>query len=202
MNTMWSVLRKELLDSWRDKRTWRAMILFPLIFTALLFVGLPALEKVQTAQLNRSLPVVGYIPTATKDEAVVFLRQSRRVLLYPVSGSQARNALLSEKVQVVVEPLSGFSRNVRAGGTGKISLLYDQASQSYSLAESMVVNLFSVYGQNVTVERLAAKGLPTTLAHPLELIAVDVSTLAQQGAVGLAEVLPYLLGIWAVAGGM
>jgi len=202
VNTMWIVLRKELLDSWRDKRTWRSMILFPILFSLLIFVGVPAMEKAQIAHLQKIIPVIAYTTSAGTNPVIHYLQATHQVHLQPESARTARADLLAKKVQAVLQPSRKFNADLQAGGTAKITILYNQVSDTSTLAATTLENLITGYSQRIAIERLAAKDLSPALAHPVQVLVNDISTAVQQGAAGLGTSLPLLLAVWSVSGGL
>lgn len=192
-----AILRKELLDTFRDRRTGMVTLLSAIaagpIFLLLIF-NLIASQAERARELQ--LPVVGaeYAPAV-----VAFLeRQQVTVSTAPPDyDAQIRRGDLD--VVLVID--ERFGTDVAQGKPGIVRLVFDRsrdrARSSIDHAEALLRGYNRLWGE----QRLMLRGVTSSVANPLRIEASDLATPQQSGALVLFLVAYY--GLFAsVMGGM
>jgi sodium transport system permease protein len=192
-----AILRKELLDTLRDRRTGTVTLLSAIlagpIFLLLIF-NLMASQAEHAREMT--LPVMGaeYAPAV-----VAFLqRQQVGVTKAPADyDAQIRRGDLD--VVLVIDP--SFGKDVEQGKPGTVQLVFDRsrdrARPSIDQAESLLRGYNRLWGD----QRLMLRGVTTSVANPLLIETADLATPQQSGALVLFLVAYY--GLFAsVMGGM
>ena len=192
-----AILRKELLDMFRDRRTGvvtlMSSILAGPIFLLLVF-NLMANQAERARTLT--LPVQG----AQHAPAVVaFLeRQQVKITQAPADyEAQIRRGDLD--VVLIVD--DAFATDVAQGKPGIVRLVFDRSREraraSIDQAETLLRGYERLWGE----QRLMLRGVASTLANPLRIETSDLATPQQSGALVLFLVAYY--GLFAsVMGGM
>jgi len=200
MSAWWTVMRKELLDAFRDRRmVMVAFVLMPLA-VPLLLAGLGSVgTKSQTEKLEKTLelPVIG---AEQAPNLVAWLGTNDVRVIAPPADPDAAVRQQDHEVVLRIDPQ--FGEDWRAGRPAAIELIYDSSRPMQSGATiSRVRALLGGYSQQVGTLRLIARGIHPAVAQPLRIGDRDVATpdsrfdLAQQ-------MLPYLLLLLAFIGGM
>jgi sodium transport system permease protein len=197
LSRMLTVLRKELLDLFRDRRTGMVTLLSSIaagpIFLLLIF-NLIASQSDRARELK--LPIAGaeYAPAL-----VAFLeRQQVTVTTAPADY----DALIRQgDLDVVLIVDEHFAVDVERGKPGTIRLVFDRsrdrARASIDQAESLLRGYNRLWGE----QRLMLRGLTSSVANPLRVETADLATPQQSGALVLFLVAYY--GLFAsVMGGM
>lgn len=192
-----AILRKELLDTLRDRRTGTVTLLSAIlagpIFLLLIF-NLMASQAEHAREMT--LPVIGaeYAPAV-----VAFLqRQQVSVTKAPADyDTQIRRGDLD--VVLVID--ASFGKDVEQGKPGTVQLVFDRsrdrARPSIDQAESLLRGYNRLWGD----QRLMLRGVTTSVANPLLIETADLATPQQSGALVLFLVAYY--GLFAsVMGGM
>jgi sodium transport system permease protein len=192
-----AILRKELLDTLRDRRTGTVTLLSAIlagpIFLLLIF-NLMASQAEHAREMT--LPVMGaeYAPAV-----VAFLqRQQVSVTKAPADyDAQIRRGDLD--VVLVID--TSFAKDVEQGKPGTVQLVFDRsrdrARPSIDQAESLLRGYNRLWGD----QRLMLRGVTTSVANPLLIETADLATPQQSGALVLFLVAYY--GLFAsVMGGM
>lgn len=192
-----AILRKELLDTFRDRRTGMVTLLSAIcagpIFLLLIF-NLIASQAERARDLK--LPVVGaiYAPAV-----IGYLeRQQVTVIEAPIDyDAQIRRGDLD--VVLVID--DQFAADVAQGKPGSVRLVFDRsrdrARASIEQAESLLRGYNRLWGE----QRLMLRGVASTVANPLRIESSDLATPQQSGALVLFLVAYY--GLFAsVMGGM
>jgi len=200
VSAWWVVLRKELLDAFRDRRmVVVALVVMPLA-VPLILAGMSALgtqRQVEKLESTLELPVIG----AEHAPNLVAWLGTRDVRV--VAGPEdADGAVRRQEHDVVLRIDARFAEDWRAGRPAGLELVFDSSRPLQSGATvARLRSLLSAYDRQVGTLRLIARGIHPAVAQPLQVGERDVATpgtrfdLAQQ-------MLPYLLLLLAFVGGM
>ena len=200
MSAWWTVMRKELLDAFRDRRmVMVAFVLMPLA-VPLLLAGLGSVgTKRQAEKLEKTLelPVIG---AEQAPNLVAWLGTNDVRVIAPPADPDAAVRQQDHEVVLRIDPQ--FGEDWRAGRPAAIELIYDSSRPMQSGATiSRVRALLSGDSQQVGTLRLIARGIHPAVAQPLRIGDRDVAT--PESRFDLAQqMLPYLLLLLAFIGGM
>lgn len=197
MNRALIVARKEVTETLRDRRAMLMTIataaLAGPIFLALIFNMIASQgERARTLRL----PVGGaqYAPAL-----VAFLeREGVRIQPLP-ADAEARIRAGELDVALVVDP--AYDDQVADGKPAKVSLIYDRSRDRARASIDQAESLLRAYNRQWGAQRLMLRGVVPEVAQPLDIVAVDLATPQQSGALVLFLVAYYGL-FAAVMGGM
>ena len=200
MSAWWTVMRKELLDAFRDRRmVMVAFVLMPLA-VPLLLAGLGSVgtkRQVEKLEKTLELPVIG---AEQAPNLVAWLGTNDVRVIAPPADPDAAVRQQDHEVVLRIDPQ--FGEDWRAGRPAAIELIYDSSRPMQSGATiSRVRALLGGYSQQVGTLRLIARGIHPAVAQPLRIGDRDVAT--PESRFDLAQqMLPYLLLLLAFIGGM
>jgi sodium transport system permease protein len=195
---IWTIIRKETTDNFRDRRS---------IFNALLSVSMnPILYIVLFGFMNRAfsdqatqtlqLPVVG---AENAPNLVAFLDQQNVDILPAPADPEA--ALLSGDVDVVLVIEETFSEAFAEGEPAPVQVMRDESNDGASVLVNRTEQLLRQYSQRTASLRLLARGISPMLVQPLEIQAVDVSPESRGSAGTVLNLLPVIMFTAAFLGG-
>jgi sodium transport system permease protein len=200
MSAWWIVMRKELLDAFRDRRmVMVAFVVMPLA-VPLLLAGLGSVgtkRQVEKLEKTLELPVIG---AEQAPNLVAWLGTNDVRVIAPPADPDAAVRQQDHEVVLRIDPQ--FGEDWRAGRPAAIELIYDSSRPMQSGATiSRVRALLGGYSQQVGTLRLIARGIHPAVAQPLRIGDRDVAT--PESRFDLAQqMLPYLLLLLAFIGGM
>jgi sodium transport system permease protein len=200
MSAWWTVMRKELLDAFRDRRTVVvAFVVMPLA-VPLLLAGLSSIgtkRQVEKLEKTLELPVVG---AEHAPNLVAWLGTNDVRVIAPPADPDAAVRQQDHEVVLRIDPQ--FGADWRAGRPAAIELVYDSSRPMQSGATiSRMRALLGGYSQQVGTLRLISRGIHPAVAQPLRIGDRDVAT--PESRFDLAQqMLPYLLLLLAFIGGM
>jgi len=192
------VLRKELLDSLRERRAMAMALLFPLLGPAVLAMTLWVVGRTSHGTVERplALPVAG---AEHAPELVAFLRGAGvEVTAAPADPERAVRA--GERDVVLVIP-PRFGERLRAARPAPVRLVLDGSRQSAQRAISRARALLDGYGRQLGMQRLLVRGVHPGLAQAILVEETDLSTPESRAALVLS-VLPYFVILSVFVGGM
>jgi sodium transport system permease protein len=192
-----AILRKELTDTLRDRRTGMVTLLSAIlagpIFLLLIF-NLIASQAERARDLK--LPIVGaeYAPALV---AVLERQQVGVTKAPPDYDAQVRNGDLD--VVLVVD--ERFAADVAQGKPGSVRLVFDRSRDRARASIDQAEALLRGYNRTWGEQRLILRGVTSSVANPLRIETSDLATPQQSGALVLFLVAYY--GLFAsVMGGM
>lgn len=198
-SAMWAVIRKELRDISRDRRTLAiALLLGPLLYP-LLMLGMGALaENRARTQLDTELrvPVRGaeYAPNLIK-----FLATQNIVAIPAPADLDA--AIQSQDHDVALIIAKDYAENWKQGQPALVEIVQDSTRRDAEIPSRRVRAALEGYSRQVGVLRLLARGIAATVAQPVNVGDRDVATPEAKRGLVLSALLPYLLIMTSFIGG-
>lgn len=196
-----SVWFKELVDTVRDKRTLYVMVLLPLVLMPLIFVAGPVLMTRQQEALQESLPYALFVG-GSEAEALAAVMGEAGVLETTVATefdpTEAEASVREREYDVVV-----YVGQSEGEAPVALEVIYESRRGGSSHALQRLNGFLQHYSTEVAAERLEAMGLSRELMEPYRMVGVrDVTTEEDMGGLILGMILPFLISMWAVMGGM
>jgi len=189
MNEILIIARKELLSVVRDRGAFLAALLVPLLVIPLAMFG-PLLLLGRVAQsTQQGVQKVGVV--GVPEPVLLELKKAR---LEPVPVSDQLLAVRDNQVQAALLFQDGTFT------------LYGRLSRGNASQGALVVDkvekALGVYKDQLVEQRLAARGIGTEVLEPFRVEIVDASNPQEQAAGILAFLIPYLLVVFILSGGM
>ena len=199
MNGLVTVFKKEVKENLRDRRAvFNSVLLGPLLFPAL-FIGLTyfAVSKQQErAEQLLEVPVVG---AAHAPNLVLFLEQQGMVVLD--APDDPEGMVQRQEVPVIIRIPEQFGEQWAGGTPAVVEVIADPSRRESSTPMYRVTALLNNYGRLIGSLRMQLRGVSPTLASPVLVKDVDLST-PKSRALLVMMFLPYMLMITAFSGGM
>jgi sodium transport system permease protein len=197
MKALLAVMRKELRDLFRDRRTLYIALLMGPILLPVFMIGLGAMtSKKISSQLEKTLevPVVG----AEHAPNLVTWLEGQNLRIKPAPGDPEA-AIRDQDEDVILRIAPQFAQDWRAGEPALVELLHDASRDDSRIPVARVQGLLQNYGDTVGALRLLARGISPAVARPLRVAQADLSTFEARQGQALAF-LPYLLILSAFLG--
>ncbi len=194
---------KELLESFRDKRTMINVVLLPMIIMPIV-IALPMMMLSPKTVPPKIIVVVedkGAMDLARSIRELY--NESRAYVTITTSEGNYVSLILNGGADLIVEIPPGFSRNISLGRSGYIVYYYDPYGARSSVAMDMVQGIIGEYSEKILRERLAAINLSEQYIRPIATIAKQVTStgkVATTGEVMTAMILPMMVGLIAITG--
>ena len=196
MSPLPAVLRKELVDGIRDRRSVLATLIFPMTMPFLLPLIFHTMMERDRESLEIEIPVVG--AERAPDLVDWFGRRGYAVVDGPADPQQAVREQDLDFVLVVPE---GFEDDFAHGRSAAVELVHDGSRKESSQAVGRVRGLVRGYSKVVGNLRLMARGISPQLGHAVTIDDVDVAS-PRQKAASWFTFIPMLVILAAFMGGM
>ncbi len=195
----WIVLRKEMMDNLRDRRSIASSLITTLIgpvilVTLIIILGKTVIQEATDQPLK--LPVSGaeYAPNL-----IAFLEQNNVIIQEAPADPKA--AVRSGDLEVVLVISEAYGENLQEGKPAAVKLVVDSSRQSAMPEVERARGLVEAYSGQIAALRLLARGVSPQAVHPIYIERVDVAT-PQSQAVLFLNMMPYFIVLVVFVGGM
>jgi sodium transport system permease protein len=197
--TLLTVLRKELRDFVRDRRTlFLTLLVSPLLYP-MIFLGMSKLTDLRKeTQLDKplELPVVGI---ERAPNLMAFLASQAIVAKAAPDDIEARIRMQQVDVALVVD--EHFGEDWRAGRPARLDLMTDTTRRNADVPVARVRAALGQYEKAVGALRLLARGIDPAVAAPLNTGTRDLATVEAKRSAFMSIILPLILTMSAFIGG-
>jgi sodium transport system permease protein len=217
---VWTIFRKELRDSLRDRRTLIMMVGLPMLLYPLLILGSAKLVETRRESSEERTSLValwGEAPAALRDQLVeaekidVTGSAGEPEALPRATGEDfeasdevieaARSVILEKKVDAVAMVWPGATAALAKERLGHLSVFFDSVRPDSQKARTRLEDVVREYRTEVLKKRVLQRGLPEEFATPVELHAENVATGSRQFGMALGSVLGFILILMSALGG-
>ena len=194
---VWAVLRKELVDGIRDRRSVMSALIPPLMWPLMIVLMLNFIAEKRRQADDIELPIVG----ASHAETLVdWLKQQRGVEV--VDGPEdPYTAVRDGDVKFVIVIPEDYNELFAQSKAVEVELVIDRSDDDAGVFVRRARRLLSSYSGQIGMLRLVARGVSPAVAAPIRIDEVDVSS-AQQRAAMVMAFLPMFLVLATFVGGM
>jgi sodium transport system permease protein len=197
------VLKKEIKDITRDKKTLLTSILIPMILIPLIYtiVGSGAKQMQQGIVENINISISKSSDNASTRQFVKdVIKNSKNIFLQDESFTE--NDVRNDKTRLVVEIEKDVQSKLKNNLPVDIKLKYDNSKPKSGGAIDIVSAAFDNYNKKIIEQRIIAKHLNPQILTPTVVEKVDVEDKSKSGGSILAMLLPMLIGIMMASGGI
>ncbi len=191
------VLKKELLDIFRDKKTLIIGILIPIIIFPVIFGVMGRSMDNTTKSVENNLKI------AVKDDGnsslSKFIKSQKNIKV--VDSSNIDEDVKNGKIYVGMEIPKDFDKDIQQEKDINVNITYDNVSQQSSEAMNIINSYIDQYSKVVVKTRLDKRNINTSILTP---VTIQSKTSAKekdsQGKMVISLMLPLLLIIYSVSG--
>lgn len=196
-----TMLAKEVIDNLRDRRTLLSSIVFGPMFGPVFFAVIMSMTlKMAISDSEKALevPVMG---AQHAPNLISFLRQNNLdPLILEQTGAPRELVRTGEHAFVLVIP-EDFARDFTSGKPGLLSLVSDRSDRDARKDLERISAVLGGYRQRISLLRLQARGISPSVALPILVEEVDVSTPSARSVLILGMV-TYFLFFATLMGGL
>jgi sodium transport system permease protein len=190
------VLRKEIIDGLRDRRSLFSLLLYPLMGPVLVSIVLSQTAENMAGEDGTELPVVG---RERAPALVAFLEERSIEVVDP--PEDVTGAVRDREVDTVLIIPEDYGERFRAAKPAHVELVVDESRTEAMGTVRRVEKLVEAYGQSIGALRLLAQGTDPAIAKPVLLQKIDLSTEKKRAAMFFG-IIPMFVLIASFIGGM
>jgi len=187
--TVKTILFKELLDTFRDKRMLVAMIGVPIVLYPALFVLATQAALVQQSRTEEQTSRVALRGPGT-DLIATWLGDAGR---FDLAIDASADALASGDLDAIVEISSDIAQTLAGGGRAELTIRYDTAEARSREAKDRLREVFEKSYDQIVAGRVRDAGLSETFADPLVVKEENVAPPSKSTGSILGTILPLIM---------
>lgn len=165
MSNFFIVLRKELTDIIRDKKTLAFTVILPILIFPVLFkiMSVTMESKINDVQNEINIVVNGDIDSKLGN----ILNSQSNIKIRDYKDD--KKALKDGDIQLIVNIPEDVDNKILNGEAANIEFLIDDQSEKSSLSASVVESLFNEYSENIVEQRLSSLNVDSSILEPITI---------------------------------
>jgi sodium transport system permease protein len=192
---------KELVGTVRDKRTIIAMIIIPLIFYPLLFMGIGYFNQMGNEKSEEAISKIIIIGAEFSPPLVKYFQNNPKIEILSIQNNPLLK-LQKGEVQLILIIPSDFKDKIEEGGSCPLILKYDATETKSRIAQKRINQAIAEYEKEIISQRLSIMHLKKEFIRPLILQTENVASPQKVTGSLLGVLLPYLIVILIFVGAM
>lgn len=192
---------KELVGTVRDKRTIIAMIIIPLIFYPLLFMGIGYFNQMGNEKSEEAISKIIIIGAEFSPPLVKYFQNNPKIEILSIQNNPLLK-LQKGEVQLILIIPSDFKDRIEEGESCPLILKYDATETKSRIAQKRINQAIAEYEKEIISQRLSIMHLKKEFIRPLILQTENVASPQKVTGSLLGVLLPYLIVILIFVGAM
>lgn len=192
---------KELVGTIRDKRTIIAMIIVPLIFYPLLFIGIGYFNKVGSMKSEEAASRIIIYGAEFAPKLVKHFQDYEKIEILIIEDDSL-SKLQNGDIQAVLVIPSDYKDKIEQEEPNTLTLKYDTTEAKSKVAKQRINQVIEKYKGEILSERLSRLDLKEEFLTPLILQEENIATAEKMTGSFLAVLLPYFIIILIFTGAM
>jgi len=196
-----SVFSKEIVGAIRDKRTLITMIIVPLVFYPLLFIGMGYFNQMGNKKSEEAVSVVAIKGEEFALQLSEYLENQEKIETTTKEDNEL-SKLKNREIQAIIEIPPKFDIKVKQGEPSRLVLKYDTTEAKSRVAQKRINQAIDEYSKEIVSQRLNDLNLNEKIIHPFALEIENVASSEKVTGTFLGFLLPYLVIMLIFAGAM
>lgn len=195
-----TVMRKELRDFSRDRKTLALTLLMGPLFYPILMLGMGKLTEMRlSTQLEKPLDVA-IVGKERAPNLVAFLA-SQGITAMAKPPRDVEGSIRAQEADVAIVIDEHYAQDWAAGRPARVSIVTDSTRRNAEIPVARVVSALDGYSQTTGAMRLLARGVNPGITRVIGVDRKDLATPEARRGVMLSVVMPLILLILAFIGG-
>ena len=196
-----AIFTKEIIGAIRDKRTLIAMIIVPLVFYPLLFIGMGYLNQVGSKKSEDAVSMVAVNGAEFALQLSEYLENQEKINI-TIQEVDTFAKLKNGEIQAIIEIPPQFDDKIKQGEPSQLVLKYDTTEVKSRVAQKRINQVIDEYSRKIVIQRLSGLNLKEEIIHPLVIETENVASSEKVAGAFLGFLMPYLVIILIFAGAM
>jgi len=200
MSTVYTVFKKEIVDSIRDKRTLWTAVLMPILLMPGILVGSFKFQEYQLQKAEQKPALVAVVSEQPAPTLVEFLNAQPKFEVKDVAD--AKTAIEDGTVNVVLQVPANFETELAASRAVTVQVQQKSSNVDSSTALPKVQAALALFNQQRVQAALIAKGIAPETLVAIVPTTVDLASAEERGGFIAGLLLPMFIVLFAIVGGM
>lgn len=195
---IWIVFKKEIKDTFRDRKTIFISIIIPILIFPILTLALGS--GVSDIIEEDTKPINIAVISENDNGLLKYLNTHEGVNI--VNTDEPKKSLEKLEVKAIVKIDKYFDEKVNNGEFGTVEIIYDESSQKSLMAYPRLKSIVNEYSEIIVSKRLKELGTDNNILKVVDIKAISVAKEGGFGIIMFSMVLPMFLTIWSAVGGI
>ncbi len=198
------VFAKEFTEVMRDKRMRFQIFVSPLIITPLILAGIGTMAKREAKESQARTAVVATVGFENVPKLAASLEPVAKDAMRFVSSDEAsvESGIRARKFDAAIVLPKDAAEREQNDQTIPVQVRFDVANEDSRVSGMKVSDFLKKRSENIGAERLMEAGFSQQLAKPIDVGEVPVKGNGGKGVLLMSMMLPYMLVLYAVVGGL
>lgn len=201
MKEILTVLKKEIKDTLRDRRTLITAIIMPIVLMPLLMVGSFKIQESQQKSAQNQEAIVAIENGDAAPELVNFLSKQDKIKISDAAGKAAEN-LKNGVIQSYLVIPNNYSGLMAAQQPVLLDVYQQSTNLKSAVAAQKVQTALTLYNDTLVAQKLTTAGLNPGVLRTIVANPKDTATEQEKGGFVLGFILPMFIVVFSIAGGM
>ncbi len=197
MHTILTVIKKELKDTLRDRKTLISAIIMPALTLPLILFGVTALQKSLIDKEKTKELKIALIDAP--EEVSEYFKDSSFVLYHDVELSVAKDSVEAEDFDAVLEFSSDFSTQIDSLRSAQLKFYYKSTNL---MVKRRVESKLDLYKAEILSQRMEKAGIDKELINPVSLQEINIASAKEQLGDIVGGFIPYIFILFCFMGCM
>ena len=187
MKTIFTVIKKELIDTLRDKKTLISAIVLPALAMPLLILGVTKLQKnLMNKEQNKQLKIA---LIGAPNNLVSQFNDSTFSLVDNINLAGVKDSIENGSIDALLEFDSNFNEKVSTLSSGGLKLYYKSTNL---LVEKRIREKLDIYKTIIMNDRIKQLKISSEALEPLTISKIDIASPKEQIGKMIGGFIPYI----------
>ena len=202
MHTIWTILKKEMKELFRDRKSLFMMIGFPILILPIIIAGgLELMKKISEKEAEKNIKIA-FINIKQDEGLKKFISQEKKYqIIENINSSDIVSLIESDSLDIILEIDKNFAKNLNSNSTGKITI-HHKTKGLNEMHVNKTKELLNLYEENILANRLQEKGIEKSLLNPIDLTKNDITSDREKIGKSIGGIIPYFILIYCFLGAM
>ncbi|MFA5051690.1 MAG: ABC transporter permease [Patescibacteria group bacterium] len=201
MREIFTVWKKEIQDTLRDRRTLFTAVIMPIFIMPLVLVGSFKLQESQQNTIANQVAVVALSDQSTAPSLTDFLVKQDKIDLQP-APADFQQAIANGTLQAYIDIPADFEPSLASDQPVTLTVYEKSTDTKSATAFQKVQTAILLFNESVAATKLSAADVNPAILHSVTVAANDLATEQERGGYFLGLLLPMFIVIFSIAGGM
>lgn len=198
---IFTVYRKELKDSLRDRRAVISIVVIPTLIMPMLFFGVGKIAAGVVSKAKQEIPVIAVVGGEDSPAVLASLRESKKWRIAETAADW-KHQISDKKIRAAVKIPAEFERHLKAGEVDAVTIYHYEGELKSGIAAGELEKYFADLRERTVAARLSERSLPDTLIRPFEVKRENVAPPEKVGGNLLGGIVPYIIILLCFTGAM
>lgn len=165
-NLIFIILKKELKDMFRDRKTVIIGLLIPLLLMPILSLFLGNMMKNSTKNVEENCKIT--IVDNNGSNFTKFIETDKTINI--IKSNNPDDAVKNGDVYLLIKVPDDFDNSISNDGAVNLNIIYDNTSQKSQMAFSKITAMIEVFNKEIVTQRLKAKNVDVSILTPINVV--------------------------------